>query len=159
MLSGSFWRFFVAGAVLVGAWSVLLLVPEALEARSTGQVLQQANFSELPPLPEIYHSTEKKLVLLDFYASWCGACQRMAPHVESLGKQWKDRLQVIHVDVDKPSSYDLLKRYGIYSTPTFILFSPNGKALYQMRDRLSSSELREQVALQVKQPCGGSKAC
>lgn len=59
-----------------------------------------------------------KLVLVDFYATWCGPCRMMHPIIEEVAKE--ENIKVIKVDVDK---YDELARnYGIMSIPTIILF-------------------------------------
>ena len=56
------------------------------------------------------------LVLVDFYASWCGPCKMLNPVLEKLG----DDYDIVKVDVDK---FDLLAReYGIMSIPTLIVF-------------------------------------
>lgn len=59
------------------------------------------------------------LVLVDFYATWCGPCKMMHPIIEEIGKGNKN-LKIIKVDVDKHD--ELAHRYGIMSIPTIMLF-------------------------------------
>ena len=59
------------------------------------------------------------LVLVDFYADWCGPCRMQSPIVEELSKEIKN-LKVIKVNVDERE--DIAKTYGIMSIPTLILF-------------------------------------
>ncbi len=59
------------------------------------------------------------LVLVDFYAVWCGPCQMLAPHVEALADEFPT-LKVCRVDVDAAGA--LAARYGISSIPTLIFF-------------------------------------
>ncbi len=59
------------------------------------------------------------LVLVDFYADWCGPCRMQSPIVEELSNEVKD-LKVIKVNVDERE--DIAKTYGIMSIPTLILF-------------------------------------
>ena len=59
------------------------------------------------------------LVLVDFYADWCGPCRMISPVVEELSNEIKE-LKVIKVNVDERE--DVAKMYGIMSIPTLILF-------------------------------------
>lgn len=59
------------------------------------------------------------LVLVDFYASWCGPCKMMHPIIEAISKEYQD-LKIIKVDVDK--NEDIAREYSIMSIPTLILF-------------------------------------
>lgn len=70
---------------------------------------------------------QNKLVLVDFWASWCGPCRMMAPIVESISEKYDDKLAVVKVDVDEQQS--LAMQYGIQSIPTLILFK-DGKQLW-----------------------------
>lgn len=69
---------------------------------------------------EVLHST--KPVLLDFWATWCGPCQLLAPALEELSQQVK----VVKVDVDE--NPQLAMAFQVSSIPTVISFR-DGKAL------------------------------
>lgn len=77
-------------------------------------------------------------VMVEFGAVWCGPCKRMEPELEKLALKWKDRLRLVHMDVDEDS--DLAVRMNVMSVPTVILFV-NGEIKqrvmgYQPFDRL-----------------------
>ena len=59
-------------------------------------------------------------VLVDFYATWCGPCQMMAPILEQVGASLRDRLQVVKIDTDKYPN--LASQYQIEALPTLVLF-------------------------------------
>jgi len=59
------------------------------------------------------------LVLVDFYADWCGPCRMIGPIVEELSNEISE-LKVIKVNVDERE--DVAKNYGVMSIPTLILF-------------------------------------
>lgn len=59
------------------------------------------------------------LVLVDFYATWCGPCKMMHPVIDEVAFLYKD-LKIIKVNVDNHS--DLSREYGVMSIPTIILF-------------------------------------
>jgi thioredoxin len=59
-------------------------------------------------------------VLVDFYATWCGPCQMMAPILDQVNAQLKGRLQVVKIDTDKYPQ--LASQYQIHALPTLVLF-------------------------------------
>ena len=63
-------------------------------------------------------------VLVEFWASWCVPCQRVAPILEDLDGDVKDKAKVGKLDVDE--EYEIADEFGIMSIPTLIVFK-NGK--------------------------------
>ncbi len=57
-------------------------------------------------------------VLVDFFATWCGPCQMLAPVIEELDK--KHNIKVLKIDVDELG--DLAREFRIMSIPTLIVF-------------------------------------
>jgi len=65
-----------------------------------------------------------KLVLVDFWAGWCGPCRMLAPTIEAVAEQYRSSASVVKLNVDdNPLS---AANYGIKGIPTMILFS-NGR--------------------------------
>ena len=62
------------------------------------------------------------VVLVDFFATWCGPCKMMAPSLEELSEEG---YQIFSVDVDKEK--ELAMEYGVFSIPTMILFKDGEK--------------------------------
>ncbi|XP_053693574.1 thioredoxin-2-like [Sabethes cyaneus] len=59
-----------------------------------------------------------KLVVVDFFATWCGPCKVIAPKLEEFQNKYADKIVVIKVDVDECE--DLAAKYSISSMPTFL---------------------------------------
>jgi thioredoxin 1 len=59
-------------------------------------------------------------VLVDFWATWCGYCKKIAPTVEAVASEFGGRLRVGKVDIDKSPA--TARKYGIHFTPTLLLF-------------------------------------
>jgi thioredoxin 1 len=59
-------------------------------------------------------------VLVDFWATWCGPCLRIAPVIEELAEEYAGRMTVLKLDVDAHGS--IAQDYGIMSIPTLIIF-------------------------------------
>ncbi|XP_030378842.1 thioredoxin-2 [Scaptodrosophila lebanonensis] len=68
----------------------------------------------------------EKLIVIDFYANWCGPCKIIAPKLEELALQYADRAVVLKVNVDE--NEDITVEYNITSMPTFV-FIKNGEVL------------------------------
>jgi thioredoxin 1 len=60
-----------------------------------------------------------KLILMDFYADWCGPCKMQGPIFEDLAKDFDDKVEFRKINVDKEG--DLAVEKGIMVVPTIIL--------------------------------------
>ena len=83
--------------------------------------------------------TSDKLVLVDFFATWCQPCKMMHPILEQLKEGLGDNIRIIKIDVDKQSKTAGL--YNIQSVPTIMLFR-NGQSLWRQSGALSLADLR-----------------
>lgn len=72
---------------------------------------------------DFFELINNKLVLVDFYATWCGPCRMISPLIDEIAKE-NTNLTVVKVDVDKYPN--IATKYGIMSIPTLKVFK-NGK--------------------------------
>ena len=79
-----------------------------------------------------------KPVLVDFYAEWCGPCQRMKPALLDVAERLGDEVKIILVDIDKEQK--LSERFRIQSVPTLMIFK-NGKQLWRQSGAISTNAL------------------
>ena len=61
-----------------------------------------------------------RVVLVDFWATWCGPCKQMAPDLAEVARESAEDVLIAKVDVDKERT--LTQRFGIKSMPTIITF-------------------------------------
>lgn len=59
-----------------------------------------------------------KLVLIDFYATWCGPCKMVSPIISEIANEYLNSVKVCKVNVDE--NQDLAVKYNIMSIPTLI---------------------------------------
>jgi thioredoxin 1 len=64
-------------------------------------------------------TSTNKLVLVDFWAGWCGPCRALAPTIEELSKQYSGRAVIAKVDVDQNPS--TAEKFHVFSIPTVVI--------------------------------------
>lgn len=93
-----------------------------------------ANYSETP-----YVLKCKRPVIVDFYATWCGPCQRLAPVMESVASYYAGTVDFYAVDAEKYRQ--VANTYGVNCYPTVFLFNPNTRRSYYFTGGLDWNEL------------------
>lgn len=66
------------------------------------------------------------VVMVDFWAEWCGPCKMAGPIIDEMAEEYKDKVLVAKVDVDAES--ELAGSHGVMSIPTVVLFK-DGKEI------------------------------
>ena len=82
------------------------------------------------------------LMMVDFWAEWCGPCKAIAPVLEDLARESAGRVTLAKVNVDE--NHGLAGRYGIRSIPT-ILFVKAGKVVDQVIGAVPKTKLKEKL--------------
>jgi len=70
--------------------------------------------------------SENKIVLVDFWATWCGPCQFMLPIFDKLSKKYSEKVRFGRLNVDDNQS--IAMHLEVYAIPTFVVFV-NGNAI------------------------------
>lgn len=87
---------------------------------------------------EFENEVKEGLVIVDFYADWCGPCQMLAPVLEDLEKETS--IKIVKINVDEIP--DLARQFRIMSIPTLMLFK-NGKFVKKELGYMPIERLRE----------------
>ena len=98
--------------------------------------------------PHIVHTSDStfsqdvlksdKPVLLDFWAEWCGPCKMIAPILDELAAEYKDKVRIAKLNIDETPQTP--PKFGIRGIPTLILFK-NGAVEAQKVGAVSKTQL------------------
>jgi len=132
-----------------GAIAKLSAAPMVLEVMSMEQFETELQNSKVP-------------TFVDFYATWCGPCNRLTPFVENWAGMYQGKIRFLKINVDTLPL--LSQQYQIRSMPTMLLFTKEGKLadrkvgydIYQLmnhlekRSEISSSEIEALIQESLK---------
>ncbi|MEH6842021.1 MULTISPECIES: thioredoxin [Priestia] len=85
------------------------------------------------------NETNKGVVLVDFWATWCGPCKMISPVLDELDREIGDKVKIVKVDVDQ--NRETTSKFGVMGTPTLLVLR-NGKVVdkamgYQPKEALA----------------------
>lgn len=92
--------------------------------------------------PKEWKYLGNKPAIIDFYATWCGPCKKIAPVLEELAKEYKDQIVIYKIDTDKEK--ELAQAFGIRSIPT-LLFVPMEGEPQMSQGALPKEELKKAI--------------
>ena len=82
------------------------------------------------------------LVLIDFWAVWCGPCRMVAPIVDEISKEYAGKLKVLKLNTDE--NPDIASKYRIMGIPTLMFFK-NGQTVDQIVGAVPKAQLKSKV--------------
>ena len=83
-----------------------------------------------------------KLVIVDFWATWCGPCRMLSPLLDEVEEEMADKITVVKVNVDDAD--EIAMRYRIMSIPT-LLFFKNGQMVDRSVGAMPKSALVDKI--------------
>lgn len=85
---------------------------------------------------------DEKLVIVDFWATWCGPCRMLSPLLDEVEEEMADKITVVKVNVDDAD--EVAMRYRIMSIPT-LLFFKNGQLVDKSVGAMPKSTLVDKI--------------
>ncbi|CAM9275162.1 unnamed protein product [Choristocarpus tenellus] len=98
---------------------------------------------DMPSLNAALAAAGDKLVVIDFHATWCGPCRRIAPFIQTLANSTPE---VVFLKVDVDNNSEAAQKYEIEAMPTF-LFIKGGEVLEKV---MGASEEKIGAAIQAR---------
>lgn len=90
----------------------------------------------------------KGLVLVDFWAPWCGPCQMVGPILEELAGELGDKLKICKIDIDE--NKDVAGRLGVMSIPSMFLYK-DGKIVESTVGARDKNGLMEMISKYISE--------
>ncbi|PIT97531.1 thioredoxin [Candidatus Berkelbacteria bacterium CG10_big_fil_rev_8_21_14_0_10_41_12] len=81
-------------------------------------------------------------VLADFYANWCGPCQQIAPILEELSDEMKNKIKIVKIDVEKNPV--LANKFQVMAIPTMFIFK-DGKPAKTIQGFSTKETLKKEI--------------
>lgn len=105
-----------------------------------GKAIQitDANFAEVVE--------KSNIVLVDFWAQWCGPCKAIAPMIDELAGEYEGKITIGKLDVDANSATST--QFGVMNIPTLLIFK-NGKMVEKMVGAPARGKLVEKLNAQL----------
>ena len=101
---------------------------ELMQEQNLNRIVNEAPVLELTSATFDHEVSKNDLLLVDFWAEWCGPCKSMHPVFTRMAKKYK-QIRFARINVD--NSQDIALRYSVQSIPAFIMFR-NGEIVNRM---------------------------
>ena len=108
--------------------------------RNAKTLSDKAKFATNTSFDELLQS--EKLVIVDFWATWCGPCRMLSPLLDEVEAEMEDQVEVVKVNVDDAD--EIAMRYRIMSIPT-LLFFKNGQMVDRSVGAMPKSALVDKI--------------
>lgn len=86
------------------------------------------------------------LVLVDFWAEWCGPCRMIAPMIGEIAVEYKDKLKVCKLNVEEAPQ--VASNYGIMNIPTMLIFK-SGEIVDKITGAVPKNDLITKINMHV----------
>ena len=95
---------------------------------------------------DVIEASQKRPVLVDFWAEWCGPCKMIGPALEEISEEMKDDVRITKLNIDENPATP--QKYNVRGIPTLLLFK-NGEVVAEKVGALPKAQLQEWISSNV----------
>lgn len=117
----------------------------ASDINSGSEVVREVNLSNF--MAEVIEASKKQIVLVDFWATWCGPCKQLGPVLEKLVRSYKGAVRLAKVDIDR--NQEIAQQMGVQSVPSVFAFA-QGRPVDGFAGALPESQIKSWLDRIVK---------
>lgn len=126
------------------AWRAANLPEAGKELAANTDPGAQANGLTMEQFKDLL--SEDKLVLVDFHAEWCGPCKKMAPYLDQIGKEMKDKVVILRIDAD--DNEELANQMNIVGLPNLQIYKKK-EQVWQHMGYMTKGQLESAIKKQL----------
>ncbi len=127
------------------------LYKEKRNDTETNYKINKETYTNIPIILTDYNFTESvnkfQILIVDFWAAWCGPCRMVSPIIEQLSKELAGKAVFGKLNVDE--NPNVSNAFGIQSIPTIIIFK-NGKAVDRIIGAMTKSQLLLKISIYIE---------
>ncbi len=86
---------------------------------SAGEIVREVGLSTF--MAEVIEASKQQIVVVDFWASWCGPCKQLGPVLEKIVRSYKGAVRLAKIDIDR--NQDIAQQMGVQSVPSVFAFA------------------------------------
>ena len=129
--------------------AIAVAMPALAGASNAERTASLAEVTNLTFRQEVIEDSMNRLVLLEFYADWCGPCKTIAPALAQMAETYRGRVDIRRVNVDTDS--ELSHRYHVRGIPRLLLIR-NGVTVGTIAGAESGTQLKDWLDAYLKTP-------
>lgn len=119
------------------------------QAGTPGDLIKDSDIAHF--VPDVIEASHNALILVDFWATWCGPCKQLGPTLEKVVRQMNGAVRLVKVDVDK--NQQLAGQLGIQSVPTVYAFK-DGRPVDAFAGALPESQVKDFIKRHLGEGAG-----
>lgn len=123
----------------------------AKDLPASGDIVREVGLATF--MTEVIEASKRQVVLVDFWATWCGPCKQLGPVLEKIARSYKGAVRLAKIDIDR--NQEIAQQMGVQSVPSVFAFA-QGRPVDGFAGALPEAQIRSWLDRIVKAVAGTS---